>query len=339
MFITRGGICYGAQKAAIRSVCTLLLTLLCLPVASAAWHQQQRNIMGTRISVELWHEDSALAAGCSAQVFTEMRRIDALMSSYRDASELSYINNNAAVTPVAISGEMHRVIEQALHFSMISAGAFDITYASIGYAYDYRRQQQPNDAAVASKLPAIDYRHIELGTNRIRFGHRDVRIDLGGIAKGYAVDRAAGIVRKCGISQAMISAGGDSRIIGDRRGRPWMIGIQHPRNPGGLALRVPLSETAVSTSGDYERFYIDDGERVHHIINPATGRSAKSSWSATVTGPDALTTDVLSTTIFVLGAVKGLALIETLDGIEAIIIDSAGTIHYSSGFIPPETEG
>jgi len=339
MFITRGGIGYGAQKAVIGGVCTLLLSLLCLPPASAAWHQQQRDIMGTRISVDLWHEDSALAARCSAQVFTEMRRIDALMSSYRDASELSYINNNAAVTPVVISGEMHRVIEQALHFSEISAGAFDITYASIGYAYDYRRQQQPSDAAVASKLPAIDYRHIELGSNRIRFQHPDVRIDLGGIAKGYAVDRAAGIVRNCGISQAMISAGGDSRIIGDRRGRPWMIGIQHPRNPAGLALRVPLSETAVSTSGDYERFYIDNGERVHHIIDPATGRSAKSSWSATVTGSDALTTDVLSTTLFILGAVKGLALIETLDGIEAIIIDSAGKIHYSSGFVPPETEG
>jgi thiamine biosynthesis lipoprotein len=120
-----------------------------------------------------------------------------------------------------------------------------------------------------------------------------------------------------------------------------MIGIQHPRDPSAIALRVPLSETAVSTSGDYERFFIEDGERIHHIIDPATGRSAKNSWSATVTGPDAMTTDALSTTIFILGAAKGLALIESLDGdgIDAIIIDSAGKLHYSSGFKSPETDG
>jgi thiamine biosynthesis lipoprotein len=234
---------------------------------------------------------------------------------------------------------MRQIIEKSLYFSTISEGAFDITYASVGYAYDYRNRQQPDDESLATNLPAVDYRHIELDNDRIRFEHSGVRIDLGGIAKGYAVDRAIGIVRQCGISQAMISAGGDSRIIGDRRGRPWMIGIQHPRDPEAIALRVPLSETAVSTSGDYERFFIQDGERVHHIINPTTGRSAKNSWSATVTGPNAMTTDALSTSIFILGAAKGLALIESLDRIDAIIIDSTGKLHYSSGFQVPETEG
>ena len=130
----------------------------------------------------------------------------------------------------------------------------------------------------------------------------------------------------------------DRSIIGDRSGRPWMIGVQHPRNPDGIVLRLPVSESAISTSGDYERFFVDGGERIHHIINPATGRSATRSWSATVTGPNAMTTDALSTTIFILGAAKGLALIESLDGIDAIIIDSAGKLRYSSGFVPPETE-
>jgi thiamine biosynthesis lipoprotein len=268
-----------------------------------------------------------------------MRRIEALMSTYLDASEISFINNNAAISAIDISAEMHHILEKSLYFSRVSDGAFDISYASVGYAYDYRERQQPDQASVAAKLPAIDYRHIELAENRVRFLHSGVRIDLGGIAKGYAVDRAVEIVSQCGISQAMISAGGDSRIIGDRGGRPWMIGIQHPRDPSAIALRVPLSETAVSTSGDYERFFIEDGERIHHIIDPATGRSAKKSWSATVTGPDAMTTDALSTTIFILGAAKGLALIESLDGIDAIIIDSAGKLHYSSGFKSPETDG
>ena len=333
-----GGIRYRAHKAVFNGFCILFLLLLSQPSASAAWHQQQRDMMGTRISIELWHDESAVAAQCSERVFAEMQRVEALMSTYLDSSEISFINNNAAISAIEISNEMRQIIEKSLYFSTLSEGAFDITYASVGYAYDYRKRQQPDDASVATKLPAIDYRHIELGNNRIRFGHSGVRIDLGGIAKGYAVDRAIDIVRQCGISQAMISAGGDSRIIGDHRGRPWMIGIQHPRNPTAIALRVPLSETAVSTSGDYERFFIQDGERVHHIINPATGRSAKNSWSATVTGPNAMTTDALSTTLFILGAVKGLALIESLEGIDAIIIDSAGKLHYSSGFEPPEPE-
>jgi len=335
MLTRRSGIRYRTHKAVIRGFCTLLLFLLSLPPAAAAWHQQQRDMMGTRISVELWHDEPAVAAQCSEQVFSEMRRIEALMSTYLDSSELSFINNNAAISALEISDEMRQIIERSLYFSKISKGVFDITYASVGYAYDYRERQRPSDTLVASKLPAIDYRHIELDEHGIRFKNAAVRIDLGGIAKGYAVDRAIVLLQECGITQAMVSAGGDSRIIGDRAGRPWIIGIQHPRKTDGIALRLPLSDSAISTSGDYERFFIENGQRIHHIINPATGRSSRASWSATVTGPDALTTDALSTTIFILGAVDGLALIESLEEFDAIIIDNLGKVHYSSGFMEP----
>ena len=316
-----------------------LLGLCIQPTAFAEWHQHQRDIMSTRISVELWHAEAAVAAECSQQVFAEMERINASMSSYLDTSELSFINNNAALDPVRISDELALLIEKSLYFSEISQGAFDITYASIGYAYDYRKRQQPSDQSITQKLPAIDYHHIELANNKIRFNNDAVKIDLGGIAKGYAVDRAVDIIRQCGISKAMVSAGGDSRILGDRVGRPWIIGIQHPRKPEAIVLRLPLSDSAISTSGDYERFFIENGKRIHHIINPSTGRSAGASWSATVTGPDAMTTDALSTSIFILGAVKGLALIESLEGIDAIIIDNNGKLHYSSGFQEPESDG
>ena len=323
----------------ILALFTLLLIIVSLAPARADWHQQQREIMGTRISVELWHRDPGVAADCSEKAFAEMRRIEALMSTYQASSEISFINRNAAVSAIEISDEMMRIIEKSLYFSELSGGAFDITYASVGYAYDYRENQRPSEESIAANLPAIDYRHIEIADNRIRFRQNGVRIDLGGIAKGYAVDRASDIVTRCDISRAMISAGGDSRIIGDRGGRPWMIGIKHPRKAEDIALRLPLSESAISTSGDYERYFIEDGNRIHHIINPETGRSAKKSWSTTVIGPSAMTTDALSTTIFILGAVKGLALIESLDGIDAIIIDSAGKVHFSSGLVPPETEG
>ena len=285
--------------------------------------------------MELWHTDPGVAADCSARVFTEMDRINALMSSYLEDSELSLINKNAALAAVDVDAELRHLIRRSIYFSEISSGAFDITYASVGYAYDYRKQQQPSDEEVSQKLKAINYRLIELDERGIRFKDKAVRIDLGGIAKGYAVDRAIDLLQKCDITQAMVSAGGDSRIIGDREGRPWIIGIQHPRKTDGIALRLPLSDSAISTSGDYERFFIDNGQRIHHIINPDTGRSSKASWSATVTGPDAMTTDALSTTIFILGAVDGLALIESLEGFDAIIIDSHGKVHYSSGFVEP----
>jgi len=303
--------------------------------AYADWYKQQRDIMGTRISLELWHSDELLATECGKQVFAEMYRLDELMSPYRSGSEITFINNNASITAVEISAEMSYVIDRSLHFSEISGGAFDITFASIGYQYDYRNKIQPSEQIIKLGLPSIDYHHIKLDQQKIWFDNSGVRIDLGGIAKGYAVDRALQIAQQCGIKEAMISAGGDSRILGKKRGKPWIIGIQHPRKNNELALRLPLSDTAISTSGDYQRFFIRDGQRIHHIINPSTGKSATATWSATVTGPDAMTTDALSTTIFVLGAEKGIALIETLENIDAVIIDSQGNVHYSSGLQEP----
>lgn len=327
----------GRRHPALLLCVTLLICLGTQPGARADWYRQQADIMGTRVAVELWHSDPAVAARCSAQVISEMERIDARMSTYKASSELSRINSNAASRDVEVSAELQNLISRSIYFSEISHGAFDITYASVGYRYDYRNRQRPGAEWLTERLPAIDYRHIRLDADKIHFDNAAVRIDLGGIAKGYAVDRAIGLLRQCGISRAMVSAGGDSRIIGDREGRPWVIGIRHPRDPEDIALRLPLSDIAISTSGDYERYFIDNGERIHHIINPKTGRSASASWSATVIGPDAMTTDALSTTIFILGAVEGIALVETLAEIDAIIIDSNGKVHYSSGFQDPTT--
>ena len=291
--------------------------------------------MGTRVSVELWHQNESLASQCSDKIFAEMHRLDAMMSPFRSESEISFINNHASIKTIEVSDEMAEVIDRSLYFSKISNGAFDITFASIGYRYDYREKVKPSDQLIESSLPSIDYRHINLKNNALHFDGTGVRIDLGGIAKGYAIDRVIEIAKQCGINEALISAGGDTRILGRKRGKPWVIGIQHPRKEDELALVLPLSDTAISTSGDYQRFFILDGQRIHHIINPSTGKSATASWSATVTGPDAMTTDALSTTIFVLGAIKGIALIETLNNIDAIIIDNQGKVHYSSGLQEP----
>ncbi|MCW8909358.1 MAG: FAD:protein FMN transferase [Gammaproteobacteria bacterium] len=327
----------------VHSVFSILAVFLLLVISSdinAEWLKKKKPIMGTEITVEIWHEEKQKALECISDVFKEMWRIDALMSPYKSDSELTKINNMAQDNAVVISSELFQLLEKSLNISKISNGAFDITFSSIGYLYDYREGVQPLDKIINEKLEAVDYRHILLNKEKssVRFKKHGVRIDLGGIAKGYAVDNAIAILKGCGTEYGLVTAGGDSRILGDKKGRPWMMGIQHPRKKKEVAVVLPLSNTAISTSGDYERYFIKDDRRIHHIINPQTGKSADKSWSASVIADNALTSDALSTTLFVLGAKKGLALINRLEGVDAVIIDSKGTMHYSSGLLPPEKQ-
>ena len=226
---------------------------------------------------------------------------------------------------------MMDLLVKADQVSELTGGAFDITYASVGRYYDYRAGKTPDPEALQDAVKAINYRYVErdMALNRVRFQHPDVYIALGGIAKGHAVDRGIAILQQAGITQASVAAGGDSRIIGDRRGRPWTVGIRHPRQEGKVSAVLPLEDTAVSTSGDYERYFVRDGVRYHHILDPTTGRSATGAWSVTILGPQATLTDGLSTSVFVLGPQRGLDLINRLPGIDAIIIDPQGNLLFS----------
>lgn len=294
--------------------------------------------MGTRVSVDLWHEDAAVAGQLIERVLDEYRRIDGAMSTYRADSEISRINAGAAERAMPIGAELLELVDIALGISAKSGGAFDISYESVGYLYDFRTGRHPDAAAIAAVLDAVDYRQIALdrAARTIRFGRQGMRINLGGIAKGYAVEQGARILRAAGIESALLNAGGDTRVLGDRRGQPWIVGIRHPRAEGEFATRLPLVDEAISTSGDYERFFEEDGRRYHHIINPATGEPTSTVLSATVIGPDATMTDGLSTTVFVLGAEAGIALIESAyPGYEAIVVDPAGRLHFTAGLVEP----
>jgi thiamine biosynthesis lipoprotein len=311
-----------------------LCLLLVLPLqAGADWHRQEAAIMGTAITVELWHTDASQGSLLTQTVMNEMQRIDNLMSTYKDDSELSAVNANAARQAVPVSSELLVLLARALEFSETTDGAFDITYASAGKFYDYRAGKKPDDDQLQAVLPAIDYRHVQINRDAgtVRFSVPGVRVDLGGIAKGYAVDRAVRLLQAAGIEHALVTAGGDTRVIGKRWNRAWNVGIRDPRNKQGVVTMVPLEDMAISTSGDYERFFIEDGVRYHHIINPGTGTSSSEVRSVSIIGQDATTTDALSTSVFVLGVDAGLQLVDTLHGIEAIIIDNQGQMHYSTG--------
>lgn len=318
-----------------------LLVLLLSAHAHAEWYRDQQSIMGTRISAEIWHEDARKAQSGLDAVFSEMRRIDREMSPYIDSSQLSQLNKHAAMQAFPISEEMFRLIQRSLLISQMSEGAFDVTFASVGHLYNYRNGTLPRQRDIDASLPAIDYHHLQLDEKNfsIHYRHPGVRVDLGGIAKGHAVDNCIHILLGMGFQHAIVTAGGDSRIIGDKLGRPWMIGIQEPRQQNRSAVVLPLVDSAISTSGDYERYFIRDGVRHHHIISPATGKSVKEVRSVSVIGPDATTTDALSTTVFVMGMQRGMALIESLPGIEAVIIDQKGKLFYSSGLSKPAKPG
>lgn len=303
---------------------------------SAGWVRDAQAIMGTTVSVELWAEAPAAGRAACAEVMAEMQRIDAAMSPHRADSELSRINRDAGRGPVPLSEEMLGLLARAVEFSRWSGGAFDITYASAGALYDYRAGVAPDDAALEAGRAAIGWRdlHLDHGAATVRFGKPGMRIDLGGFAKGHAVDNCVAILRARGVCHAMVSAGGDSHVLGDRRGRPWMVAIRDPRRAVGEAIAVlPLQDVAVSTSGDYERYFERDGVRHHHLIDPATGRSASAVRSVTILADDGLTSEAVSKTVFIAGPQRGLALVETLPGVDAVVVDREGRLHHSSGLL------
>lgn len=310
----------------------------------AGWLIREEAIMGTAIRVELWHEDSTKGEAALDAVMEEMHRIDRAMSPFKPESELSRLNREAAKAPVPVSEEMFELVARSIEFSRLSEGAFDITFASVGCMFDYRNGIKPTAGEIAAALPAFNYRHIHMDRRRrtIQFARERVRIDLGGIAKGHAVDSCIALLQARGVKEALVIAGGDSRVLGDRRGRPWMIGIRDPRRKDVMVAMIPLVDAAISTSGDYERYFEADGVRYHHILDPRTGTSATGARSVTIIGPDATTTEGISKSVFVMGPDRGIRFVESLPGIDAVIVDSDGNMHYTAGLRrerPPSTMG
>jgi thiamine biosynthesis lipoprotein len=325
------------QLRQIIAAIVLLIAVLRSADVRAEWLYREEAIMGTRCAVELWATDRRQGEAAMEAVLADMRRIDSLMSTYKSDSEVSRVNAGAGKAPVPVSVELFQLLETAQQYSALSSGAFDITYASVGYLYDYRAHQRPDGKAIAAALPTVDYRQLRLDktARTVAFGMPGMRIDLGGIAKGHAVDRGIQILKDRGFTHAMVNAGGDTRVSGDRFGKPWVVGIRHPDRKDEVALRVPLEDAAFSTSGDYERFFDEGGVRYHHILDPKTGLSPHEVRSVTVIASNATRTDGLTKTVFILGPTAGLEFINSLPDADAIVIAADGKVTYSKGLQPP----
>jgi thiamine biosynthesis lipoprotein len=315
----------------------LALSLLAFAsAASASAFRKNTSVMSTALEVTVDAASESEARAVFSSVEQEMKRIEDEMSEWQESSPISEVNREAGIKPVKVPKELFNVISSALKVSEISGGAFDITWASMRGLWDFKpgHERAPSPEEVRQRLGLVDYRDVVLDKDgsTVFLKKKSMAIGLGAIAKGYAVDKAMELVLKSGVTNAIIKAGGDIRVQGHAEGAAaWEVGIQDPRERGGLIARLRLSNVSISTSGDYERFFVKDGVLYHHIMDPKTGYPARGARSVTVIGPDTMTTDALSTAIFVLGPQKGLELAKKLPGIEVLIVDSAGVLSSSGG--------
>ncbi|NWF56932.1 MAG: FAD:protein FMN transferase [Syntrophaceae bacterium] len=291
--------------------------------------RQSRILMGTSVEITVSQVDPKRAEASMEAAFQEVERLNRLMSHYRPDSEVSQITQNAGKKKVRVSPETLEVIERALYFSRLSEGAFDITIGPVFRLWNFREGKVPGEPVLKENLARVDYRKIKIDRASSAVGLEDPRmeLDLGAIAKGYAVDRACEVLKGRGIGNFLVNAGGDLKVGGEKgKGFPWTIGIQHPRLPSQFISKLRPKDSAVATSGDYEKFFLKDGERYHHILVPSTGMPSRESQSVTILAPSAMDADALATAVFVLGPKKGFALIEKMTGVHAIIVDRRGSV-------------
>lgn len=294
-----------------------------------------REMMGTFVSVTAWGEDKEAVTSAIDQAFLAMEEVDYMMSNYKSTSELSRMNREAA-NEVKVSEELYGVIKSAASYSMKTGGAFDVTVGPLMTVWNAAKEEDkaPSDEAVAQALMSVGYEKLKLedASSSVKFNAPGMSIDLGGIAKGYALDKAIDKLKELGVKNAMVNAGGDVRSTGVRPdGKDWRVAVRDPENPGGKTVVLTAPEKAIATSGDYEKFIEVGGAKYSHLMNPKTGKSVDCV-SATVIAPLGIDADALATSVCVLGPDKGLALIDKGDDVEAMIIMNDGTVKTSKGF-------
>lgn len=280
------------------------------------------------------------ASEAAHAVFGIFREVDARMSEWKETSPLSAVNRAAGGEPVPVPADLRRVLHRALDVARRTDGAFDPTWAALWGLWDFRAAEPrvPETEEIVRRAALVDWTRVEIddAAGTVRLADPGMALGLGGIAKGWALDRAAEELRKRGFGSFLLTAGGQVMAGGLRHTvegrRPWKVGIRDPRGgPDDYFARVPVTDASLSTSGDYESFFVVDGVRYHHILDPRTGRPARGLRSATVISPDATLADALSTALVVMGAERGMRTVEELPAVETVLVDGAGEVTVSRG--------
>ena len=292
--------------------------------------------MDTLVTITVVSPSEAAAKAAIDSAFAEIDRLGKLLNFFAADSEVSLINSAAGTKPVRVSRETVDIIEKALYAADKTAGAFDISIGPVAQLWDFHAQTMPGEKALREKLRLVGYRDIVVDktASTVSLRKKGMMIDLGGIAKGYAADRAAEIIKSRGIKAGIIAAAGDIKTFGVRPdGSPWNVGIKNPRQTGEkdeIFATIRMNGLAISTSGDYERFFIRDGVRYHHILDPGTGRPAPGCRSVSVITKEGTFTDSFSTGVFVLGPEKGMEALKK-SGFDGIIVDMEGNVLMTEG--------
>ena len=313
-------------KRAIFALATLLVVLWIVPSPEPQPPvREDRLALGTLVTVKLYGDDEAMTS-LFPLAFAQFDLADSLMSRYRDDSEVAAIER-AGGRSVVPSPAVHHVLERSIHWARACEGAFDPTVGALTRLWNFPDATAvPDSASVDSALALVDYRALVVNEHGVHLARADVRLDLGAAAKGYAVDQAVEALRSGGAQSGLIEAGGDIRYWGEKPdGHLWRFGIQHPRDPNRYFEVEDIGLSAIATSGDYQQYFLKDTQRYHHIIDPQSGWPARRLISATIWAETAMDADILSTAVFVLGAKRGLELVEQWPRVEALIFtDTAG---------------
>jgi thiamine biosynthesis lipoprotein len=327
------------QLAALLVVILLIVVFATRRRETSESSVEHRIAMGTLVSVTVSAPDARVRDAAMAAAFAEVDRVDSLTSRYFEGSDISRLNESAGgYAEQRVDPEVADIISASLAISKATDGAFDITIAPVVelWSVDEEGFEPPSPEAVARGLAHVDWRAVRVDTAACTVSAPPgTRLDLAGIAKGYAVDRAVSALLRAGVTTGVVDAGGDVGFAGTPpHPEGWYAGVQRPRGEGLLGVLL-LDGGSVATSGDYQHYAIVDGVRYHHLLDPSTGYPARGVMSVTVAADHAITADALATAIFVMGAEKGMAFVERTPGVEALIVtgdgDDEGEILLSSG--------
>ena len=291
--------------------------------------------MGTLVSITVVASNKEIAQAAATAGFAEIRRLEELLSTWIPTSELSRVNTSAGVMPVSVSPETMTVVQGAIRIAEMTDGGFNIAIGPAIEAWSVTDDQRiPTESELDALRPLVDLQavHADARKQTIFLEKAGMRIDVGGIGKGYAADQAVEALRRAGASAGVVALSGDIKTFGQLPGgRKFPVGIQHPRKEGEVLAFIDLENEAISTAGDYERYFERDGVRYHHILDPKTLQPARRCQSVTVIAREGMLADGLDTGIFVMGVESGMSLVEAVPGVEAIIVDHEGVVHVSSG--------
>jgi thiamine biosynthesis lipoprotein len=299
-------------------------------------YRKNMVLMDTLVTITVVADSAERAEKAMERAFGEIGKLDTLLNFFSENSELSMINRNAGLAGVRVSPETMEVLERAIETSEKTGGAFDVTIGPEISQWNFPLKTKPEDDSIKRHLGLVNYRLIQLDKARstVRLKEKGMLMDLGGIVKGYAADKAVEELKKNGIRSALVSVAGDIKAFGRKPdGKGWKVGIMNPRSTEKsteIMAIVELNDEAISTAGDYQRYFILEGRRFHHILDPKTGYPAHECRSVSVIARNGVYSDPFSTGIFVMGPEKGIELLMRM-GFEGLIVDKDGAIHTTPG--------